>query len=83
MREIRFKVPRVPPGLLSNLLGLAGLIAVAVAVGALAGNWWWSVGVGGLFAIGLSWMASTDEPVEAAGGNVRSITPAPAGARSA
>lgn len=72
-REIRFRVPRVPPGLYANLLGLAGLIAVAVAVGALAGNWWWSVGVGGVFAVVLSWMASTDEPAEAATGNVRPI----------
>jgi uncharacterized membrane protein YccC len=64
-REIRFKVPRIPPGLFSNLLGLAGLIAVAVAVGGLTGNWWWTAVAGGVFAVGLSWLASTDEPAAA------------------
>lgn len=65
-REIRFKVPRVPPGLFGNLLGLAGLIAVAVALGGLTGNWWWSGLAGGVFAVVLSWMAGTDEPDEQA-----------------
>jgi hypothetical protein len=77
-REIRFRVPRVPPGLGANLLGLAGLIAVALAVGALAGSWWWSVGVGGVFAVALSWLASTDEQPAASAG---SAAP-PAGASS-
>jgi ammonia channel protein AmtB len=33
---------------MSNVLGLAGLVAVTAAVGGLTGNWWWSVLVGGL-----------------------------------
>lgn len=84
-REIRFKVPRIPPGLLANLLGLAGLIAVALTVGGLAGNWWWSVGVGGVFAVALSWIATADEPAAAGQlSNVHPIVPpAPAGVRSA
>lgn len=84
-REIRFKVPRIPAGLIANLLGLAGLIAVAVAVGGLTGNWWWTGIAGGVFAVGLSWMASTDEPAAAAEpSNVHLISPpAPAGVRSA
>lgn len=84
-REIRFRVPRVPPGLYANLLGLAGLVMVAVAVGALTGNWWWSGLAGGVFAVALSWMASTDEPAAAGAeaSNVRPIVPAPATARSA
>jgi len=57
--EIRIAVPRVPPGLLANLLGLFGLVGVALAVGGLAGNWWWSVLVGGVFAVGLSYVAQT------------------------
>lgn len=57
--EIRIAVPRVPPGLLANLLGLAGLVGVAAAVGGLAGNWWWSVLVGAFFAVGLSYVAQT------------------------
>jgi len=84
-RYIRLRVPRMPAGLAANLLGLAGLVALAVAVGALAGSWWWSVGLGGVFAVGLSWMASTDEPSAHAGAtdssNVHQL--GPAGARSA
>lgn len=75
-REVRFRVPSVPPGLLANLLGLAGLIGFAVTVGALAGSWWWSVGVGSVFAVGLSWLAGTAEP--AARDNVRPLTVAAA-----
>lgn len=51
MVTIRIPVPR---GLGSNLLGLFGLIAFALAVGGLAGNWWWSVLVGGVFSVGLA-----------------------------
>lgn len=57
--EIRIAVPRVPPGLLANLLGLAGLVAFALAVGGLTGNWWWSALVGAVFAFGLSYVAQT------------------------
>lgn len=57
--EIRIAVPRVPTGLVANLLGLAGLVAVALAVGGLAGSWWWSALVGGVFAVGLSYVAQT------------------------
>lgn len=57
--ELRIRVPRVPSGAFGNLLGLAGLIAFAVAVGGLTGNWWWSALVGGVFAVALSWVAST------------------------
>jgi len=57
--EIRIAVPRLPSGLAANLIGLLGLIGVALAVGGLAGNWWWSVLVGGVFAVGLSYVAQT------------------------
>jgi hypothetical protein len=63
---IRVRVPRLPAGLGANLLGLAGLIGFAVTVGALAGTWWWSVGVGSVFAVGLSWLASSEQPATAA-----------------
>lgn len=84
-RYVRLRVPRMPAGLAANLLGLAGLVGVAVTVGALAGTWWWSVGVGSVFAVGLSWLASAEQPAEAepaaGASNVHLI--APAGARSA
>ena len=57
--EIRIAVPRVPTGLVANLLGLLGLVAVALAIGGLTGSWWWSVLVGGVFAVGLSYVAQT------------------------
>lgn len=59
MTEIRIPVPRLPRGLFANLVGLAGLIAAVLAVGGLTGNWWWSVLVGGLVAVGLSYVAQT------------------------
>jgi hypothetical protein len=64
--EIRIAVPRVPAGLIANLLGLAGLVAFALAVGGLAGNWWWSALVGGVFAVGLSYVAQTQAASEVA-----------------
>lgn len=74
--EIRFRVPRVPDGLGANLVGLVGLVAVAVAVGGLTGDWWWSVLVGGVFAVALAWVAQTQS-----GPPVRDVAavPAPAG----
>lgn len=56
--EIRFRLPSVPPGLGSNLLGVAGLVAVVVAVGMLAGLAWAVLG-GGLIAVGLALLAQT------------------------
>ena len=43
--------------MVSNLFGLAGLAAIAAAVGALAGNWWWSAMTGGVFAVVLAGVA--------------------------
>lgn len=60
------------PRLLSNALGLAGLIGLVVCVGALAGNWWWSGLTGSLIGLGLAWVANTHadaaEASAAAGG---------------
>lgn len=55
--EIRIRVPRIPAGAPSNLLGLLGLLAVVVAVGGLTGNLWWAVLTGGAFAVGLAVLA--------------------------
>lgn len=64
--EIRIAVPRVPTGLLANLLGLLGLLGVALAVGGLTGSWWWSALVGGVFSVGLSYVAQTHATAPAA-----------------
>lgn len=71
MTEIRIPVPRLPSGLLANLFGLVGLVAVVVAVGGLTGNWWWSLLLGGVFAVGLSYVASTHVDAEASAEPVR------------
>jgi hypothetical protein len=76
--EIRIRVPRVPAGAGSNLLGLAGLIAVAVCVGGLAGNWWLSGLVAGVFAVGLAHLAQAQprrQQAAAAAGAVPKLSP--------
>lgn len=37
---IQITVPRLPAGASSNIVGLAGLLAVVLAVGGLVGVWW-------------------------------------------
>lgn len=54
----------------SNLLGVAGLAAIAVAIGALSGNWWWAALSGGFAAVVLAVVAQyntarTSEAAEA------------------
>lgn len=69
--EIRFRVPRVPAGLFANLLGVIGLIAVAVSVGGflsslnVPGAWWVAGFIAAIEAITLSWIASTHAEAEA------------------
>lgn len=63
--ELRIRVPRVPTGALSNLVGLAGLIAFAVAVGGLTGVWWWSLLILGVEAVALSALAQAHEAAAA------------------
>lgn len=59
--EIRVRVPRIAAGLVSNLVGLLGLIGVALAVGGLTGNWWWSLLTGSVFATVLAYIAQTHQ----------------------
>lgn len=56
---ITVRVPRPSSELLANLLGVVGLLGVAVAVGGLTGNWWWTLGVASAFAVFLSAVAAT------------------------
>lgn len=71
MITVRIPAPR---GLGTNLLGVVGLLAVVVAVGGLTGNWWWSLLLGGLAAVGLAYVAAlngqVDNEQEQAGGPV-------------
>jgi hypothetical protein len=62
--ELRFQPPRIPAGALSNLVGLLGLLGVALAVGGLTGNWWWSALVGGVFAVGLAVLAQQQQAAQ-------------------
>jgi hypothetical protein len=65
---VTIRIPALPAGLLSNLLGLLGLVAVVAAAGGLTGNWWWSVLAGGVVATSLSVIAQYNAapPVEQA-----------------
>jgi thiamine monophosphate synthase len=54
---VTIKIPALPRGMFSNLLGLAGLIAAVVAIGGLTGNWWWSLLAAGVVSVALSYIA--------------------------
>lgn len=57
---VTIHVPRLPAGAAANLIGLAGLLAVALALGGLAG-WWWALLSAGVFAVALSYVAQTHQ----------------------
>ena len=65
--EITFRVPRIPAGAISNITGLLGLVAVAVAIGFLTGDWAWSLLAGGVFAVGLAVVAQAAAEAPSAG----------------
>lgn len=78
--KITIHLPAVAPNALSNLVGLAGVLAVVIAVGALAGNWWWSVLAGGTAAVVLASLAqlgAEPQPVAAAAAAPAEVPPAP------
>ena len=52
--RVTFWLPRLPVNAGMNFLGAGGLVAVVLAIGALAGNWWWSVLAGGVLAVAMS-----------------------------
>lgn len=53
---VTIRVPAPPPGLLSNLVGLLGLVAVVLAVAFLT-DWRWGLLGAGLVAVGLAMLA--------------------------
>lgn len=56
---VTIRIPAPSSMLVINLLGLLGLAGLAVAVGGLTHNWWWSLAVGAVSCIALSIIAST------------------------
>ena len=56
--NVYIPLPRLSAGLASNLLGLAGIAGLLVAVVALT-DWRWSLLLGSLILIAVSWVAST------------------------
>jgi hypothetical protein len=64
---VTIKIPALPRGMGSNLLGLVGLVAVVVSVGGLTGNWWWSGLLGGLVCAGMAVLAQYSASTQNAG----------------
>ena len=60
---VRIPLPRLTSELVSNLIGLAGLLGLVVFAGGLTGNWWWSLGLASVFAVGLSYVAHAGQAV--------------------
>lgn len=63
--RVSFWLPKVPEGAGMNFLGFAGLVAAVVAIGALAGSWWWSALAGGLVSVALSVWSQFQAEMEA------------------
>jgi hypothetical protein len=64
---VTVRVPLPSSMLLINLLGLCGLLGLAVAVGGLTHNWWWSLLALGAEAVFLSVVGAQNarsEPAE-------------------
>lgn len=91
MIKIEFRAPQVPAGLGANLLGLAGLIAVAVCIGGflaslnVPGCWWIAGLIGAVEAIWLSVAATSRAEAEQAWAKepTRKLKTVPAAAKSA
>jgi hypothetical protein len=54
--EIRIRLPRLGTADVSNLLGLAGLVSLVVAIGSLT-DWRWALLATSVILLGLSWVA--------------------------
>lgn len=63
---VTVRIPALPRGFGTNLLGLFGLLGIVVAVGGLTGNWWWSLLVGSVFAVAMAVLAQYSTAKEAA-----------------
>lgn len=65
-------LPKISPGALTNLLGVAGLFAIVFAIGSLT-NWRWGVLTAGLFAVVLTVIAQAQQSQATPAG--ASVTP--------
>ncbi|MCK2214280.1 hypothetical protein MF672_010825 [Actinomadura sp. ATCC 31491] len=77
---ISIRLPRLTLGTVSNVIGLAGLAAVAVAIGGLTGVWWWALLVAGVELVAVAYLTGQADEQPAAGG-VRPAAAAASGAR--
>lgn len=85
MTYVRVPVPRISPGMGTNLLGVAGLLAIVCAIASLT-SWRWGLLAAGLFAVALTVIAqagAAQASPAAAGGNVTPIEQARQGRISA
>lgn len=62
---INIRLPRPTLGTVSNVIGLAGLAAVALAIGGLTGVWWWSLLVAGAELVAVAYLAGQADHDEA------------------
>lgn len=93
--EVRFHLPRVPSGLFSNLLGVIGLVFIAVSVGGflsalnVPGAWFVSMFIAAVEAVWLAAVAMSHADAEAKQwaseptAKLATVKPRPAAARSA
>ena len=72
MTYVRIPVPRLTAGLMSNALGLLGLVLMVVGIGGLAGIWW-AVMAAGITGVALSYLISAQQEPEKINFGDRSI----------
>lgn len=72
--RVSIYVPRPSSTLVSNLLGVLGLVAIIVAVGLLAG-WPWALLLAGVIAVGLCALAQNTAVAVEQGAVGRSVAP--------
>jgi hypothetical protein len=72
---VKVSIPVPSSMLVVNILGVLGLAGLTVSVGALTGNWWWSVLVGSVILIGLSLVGSAHQASSAGVGERPAVAP--------
>lgn len=62
MARISFEVPAPSTDAVTNAIGTLGFAGLAVAVGGLVGNWWWTAFVAALVLVLIAAMRTYGEP---------------------